>query len=323
MKYHLIAFVAGFFLDLILGDPHWLYHPVRFIGFLISFIEKKFLNKKTISSKQKRIRGTITVAIICITMIFIFGGLITLFYFFNPIAGCVLESWMTYQLLATKSLYSESMKVYKKLKSKNIVEARAALSMIVGRDTENLSEEEIAKATVETIAENTCDGVIAPMLYLAVGGPILGIFYKAVNTMDSMIGYKNEKYIDYGRCAAKMDDVLNFIPARISGLLIILSCVFLGKNYNVKNAFRIFKRDRFNHESPNSAQSESACAGALELKLAGPASYDGKIENKKFIGDDIRKIQNIDIIRANRILFSTAIIFEGLCAGLIFLAGSF
>ena len=228
-----------------------------------------------------------------------------------------MESIMTYQILATKCLKVESMKVYKKLTTGTIEEARYAVSMIVGRDTQSLDEKQVAKAAVETVAENTSDGVIAPMLYLAIGGPILGFLYKAINTMDSMIGYKSDRYIDYGRAAAKLDDVVNYIPSRISAWLMIVACIFLGKSYSEKDALRIFLRDRYCHTSPNSAQTEAACAGALGLRLAGDASYFGKVVKKPYIGDARREIEPADIVRANRLLYGSAFICELVCIGIM------
>ena len=241
-------------------------------------------------------------------------------YTLNSILGFIIESVITYQCLAAKSLYVESMKVYKALNQEGLAAGRKAVSMIVGRDTESLDEKGVIKAAVETVAENTSDGVIAPLIYLAIGGPVLGIAYKAINTMDSMVGYKNDKYMDFGRAAAKLDDVVNFIPARLSAVLMIFSCLFLGKDYSFVNAFKIFRRDRFKHASPNSAQTESVCAGALGLQLAGPASYFGKVVDKKYIGDPIRSIELKDIKRANILMLATAIICEVLllCMVVIF-----
>ena len=205
------------------------------------------------------------------------------------------------------------MKVYDALESGTIEDARYAVSMIVGRDTENLTKEQIAKAAVETVAENTSDGEIAPMIYLAIGGPVLGFLYKTINTMDSMIGYKNDKFINFGRCAAKLDDVVNYLPARISAYLMINACSFLGGEYDRKRAAQIYRRDRYNHASPNSAQTEAVCAGALGIKLAGDASYFGKTVKKPYIGDDIRKINTQDIKRADRLLYASAIQCELFC----------
>lgn len=314
IEYHLAAFIAGFMLDLILGDPHWLPHPVRAIGRLISFLEAKLYGKS-----HNRLRGFLLVLAVCVVVeacafLVLFGG-----YKINAILGCIIESIMTYQLLAAKCLKVESMKVYEKLEHGTLEEARKAVSMIVGRDTENLTEEEVAKAAVETVAENASDGVIAPMLYLALGGPLLGFLYKAINTLDSMIAYKTERYIDFGRFAAKADDVANFLPSRISAFLMIFACAFLGRSFSFKNALHIYRRDRFNHESPNSAQTESACAGALGLKLAGPASYGGIVEDKPFIGDETRKIEHGDIMRANKLMYAAAFICEALCVAVMIL----
>lgn len=322
MLNHIIAFLCGFVLDLIVGDPYWLPHPIRWIGGLIGKLEKHFLQDENQTSKAKRQKGILTVGIvIAITELLVVVILVGA-YIINPVLGIVVETVMTYQLLATKCLRKESMKVYKVLLQVErgmgtIDDARYAVSMIVGRDTKNLDEIQIAKATVETVAENTSDGVIAPMLFLAIGGPIAGFFYKSINTMDSMIGYKNDRFMDFGRCAAKLDDVVNFLPSRISAWLMIISCIFLGKKYSASNAYRIFKRDRFNHKSPNSAQTESACAGALGIQLAGDASYFGKIVKKPFIGDKLRKIEIDDIKRANNLLYATAIIGEVLFASVL------
>lgn len=312
MIYHIISFICGYILDLIFGDPYSLPHPVRWIGNMISKIEKKHLSNEKLTAKERRRKGRLLVFVVCvITELFVVALLIG-GYIINSYIGVVIETVMTYQILATKSLKVESMKVHYALEHKSIDEARVAVSMIVGRDTKNLDESQIAKAAVETVAENTSDGIIAPMIYLAIGGPILGFLYKAINTMDSMVGYKNDKYIDYGRMAAKLDDVVNYIPARISAVLMVLSCTFLGKDFDVKNAWRIYKRDRFNHASPNSAQTEAAMAGALGLQLAGNASYFGKIVKKPYIGDKKREIENKDIIRANKLLYMTSFICETL-----------
>lgn len=220
---------------------------------------------------------------------------------------------MTYQILAVKCLKVESMKVYQCLKNGNLEQARKAVSMIVGRDTEHLDEEGVAKAAIETVAENTSDGVIAPMLYLAVGGPILGFLYKAVNTMDSMIGYKNDKYLYFGKAAAKLDDFVNFLPARISACLMIVASFFAGRHFSGKGAWTIYKRDRKKHTSPNSAQTEAVCAGALSIRLAGDASYFGKIVKKPYIGEAVRGVEYEDIKRANHLMYITAWLCEVLC----------
>ncbi len=322
---HIIAFVLGFFLDLIVGDPHWLYHPVRIMGALISLLEKLFLGDKKketdIKDKNKKIAAGLLTVIIVLTLTLIICSLLVVgAYFINIYLGLFIELIMTYFILATKSLKVESMKVYKALEKSTLEDARKAVSMIVGRDTENLSEEGVVKAAVETVAENTSDGVIAPMIFTCIGGPILGFIYKAVNTMDSMIGYKNDRFLYFGRVAAKLDDIVNFIPARISALLMILASLLGGKNYSFRNAIKIFKRDRYNHASPNSAQTESVCAGALSVRLAGDASYFGKVVKKPYIGDDIRSIERDDIKRICRLMYITAFICMIICTSLMLVA---
>lgn len=313
MKYHIIAFICGIILDYIFGDPYCVPHPVRYIGNLISALEKRHF----CSPGKKRRLGKCLVVEVCLCVELVVAFILIGGYLIHPILGVFIESVMTYQIFAAKSLKVESMKVHKALVSGSIEDARRAVSMIVGRDTESLNEEQIAKAAVETVAENTCDGVIAPAIYLALGGPMLGFLYKSINTMDSMVGYKNDKYIDYGRAAAKTDDVVNYIPSRISAWLMILNCVWLGKNYDAKNAKKIFKRDRYNHASPNSAQTEAAWAGALGVQLAGDASYFGKIYKKPYIGDSLRKIEADDIKRANILMYGTAITCQIICVALL------
>ena len=316
MNYHLTAFIMGYVLDLLLGDPFGSFHPVVWIGKLISVLTGKLL-KENDSSARKRLKGRIIVIIVIAISVLATGFCVILAYNINSIWGIAVEAIITYQCLATKSLYTESMKVYYALKDTSLEAGRTAVSMIVGRDTAALDEAGVTKAAVETVAENTSDGVIAPLIYLAIGGPVLGICYKAINTMDSMIGYKNDKYMDFGRAAAKLDDVVNFVPARISAVLMIIATLFLGKKYNTVNAIYIFKRDRFNHPSPNSAQTESVCAGALGIQLAGPASYFGKLKEKPYIGDMLRKIEVEDIKRANLLMTCTSILCASICGILI------
>ncbi len=317
MIYHLMAFITGYVLDLLLGDPFGGFHPVVWIGKLISFLTDKLLNEND-SPDKKRINGIKLVSIVITISVLCTGIIIVAAYKINPYFGICIEAFITYQCMATKSLYTESMKVYYALKETSLEAGRAAVSMIVGRDTKALDEVGVTKAAVETVAENTSDGIIAPMIYLAIGGPILGICYKAINTMDSMIGYKSDKYLDFGRAAAKLDDVVNFIPARISAFLMIVATLFLGRDYNTVNAIYIFRRDRFNHPSPNSAQTESVCAGALGVQLAGPASYFGKLKEKPYIGDMLRKIEVEDIKRANLLMTCTSILCASVCGILIF-----
>lgn len=309
----LIAVLIGFILDLIFGDPLWLPHPVRLIGFLISKGEI-FIRKIYPKTKKGELIGGLILATIIIALAFMVPfGILYLVGKIHIYLRIAIHSIFCYQILATKCLKTESMRVYNKLIKNDIPDARKFLSWIVGRDTENLNEEGITKATVETIAENTSDGVIAPLIFMILGGAPLGFFYKAANTLDSMIGYKNEKYLFFGRFAAKLDDVLNFIPAVISAYVMIAASFITRLDY--KNAYRIYKRDKRNHSSPNSAKTESVCAGALNVQLAGDAYYFGKLVKKKNIGDGNRKIQIQDILITNRLMYATAIIAVAvLCA---------
>ena len=304
LDYILPAAVLGFLLDLIFGDPVWLYHPVRIIGKLIEFFEKLLRSLFPKTKTGERAAGVFLV--LFVTGISTAAPLLLLrfLYGLNVWAGFALETFWCYQLLAAKALKVESMRVYQAVRSGDLEKSRYAVSMIVGRDTRNLSFQGVTKAAVETVAENASDGVIAPLLFLAIGGAPLGMAYKAVNTMDSMVGYKNDKYLYFGRAAAKLDDVLNLIPARVAGVLMCLGAAASG--YDGRNAWRIFRRDRKNHKSPNSAHTEAACAGALQLQLAGPSYYFGKLVDKPTIGDDQRPVEPLDILRAGRILYATA-----------------
>lgn len=310
MIYHITSMLAGFLMDLLLGDPYWLPHPIRLIGNWISFLEKRLLGSKTeekhTTPEQEQRRGMLLVLAVLSSTVFVTAVLLLGAYRLHPYLGAVIESIMTYQILATKCLKVESMKVYQELKKGDIAASRKAVSMIVGRDTECLDETGVAKAAIETVAENTSDGVIAPMIFTAIGGPILGFFYKAVNTMDSMVGYKNEKYQYFGTAAAKFDDVVNYIPARLSAWLMILASAITHMDW--KNAKKIFLRDRYNHKSPNSAQTESVMAGALDVQLAGDAWYFGKLCKKPTIGDAIREIEPEDIRRSHTLLYMTAVL---------------
>lgn len=312
MKYHFAAFIIGFLLDLAFGDPHFLPHPVRLIGWLIGKLEKALHQ-----GDHLLFRGSVLVVVTVAITAAVSAGILAGCYAIHPIVGASAESIMSYQILALKDLKAESMKVYDRLKNGTIEEARQAVSMIVGRDTKHLDEAGIIRAAVETVAENTSDGVVAPMLFLAAGGPVLGFAYKAVNTMDSMIGYRNDRYLYFGRAAARLDDVVNFIPARISAGLMILAAFLGGKCFDGRRAFRIYRRDRRNHASPNSAQTEAVCAGALGIRLAGDASYFGKIVKKPYIGDNDRAAEPEDIPRVNRLLYLAAGLCEMVCAFLL------
>lgn len=305
MKLSLLALVLGFILDLIIGDPHGLYHPIRLVGNLIALLEKR-MNRKTDSSNRQMVMGWLMALIVIILSSGIPLLLLLLAYRIHPVCRLILETIMCWQLLATKSLKDESMKVYRKLKKHDLQGSRHAVSMIVGRDTEVLDETGVTKAAVETVAENTSDGVIAPMLYMAIGGAFLGWMYKSINTMDSMVAYKNERYLYFGRIPAYLDDIANYIPARLAGVMMILASFIV--RLDGAYAFAIFKRDRYNHASPNSAQTEAVMAGALNVQLAGDAWYFGELHKKKTIGDDIRPVESEDIVRANKLLYGTAVV---------------
>ncbi len=316
MLYHIIATLIGFILDLILGDPYNLPHPIRLIGAWIHMLEGWLIGKKD----QKQVaKGIFLVLLVLLLTALLSGVCLWIAYYLHPVAGCLIEGIMTYQILAMRCLKDESMKVYRRLQENDLKAARAAVSMIVGRDTIALDRAGVIRATVETVAENTSDGVIAPLLYTALGGPVLGFLYKAVNTMDSMIGYQNGKYLYFGRAAAKLDDLMNYIPARVSAWLIILACRIGGRDYDSHQAWKIWKRDRYQHASPNSAQTEAACAGALGIRLAGDASYFGELVKKPYIGDDDREVENEDIVRVNKLMYLAAFLCEAAC--LILLGG--
>ena len=306
MELSILAVVLGFVLDLLIGDPHWLYHPIRLVGALISALEKLL---RGVFPKNKNGELTAGVFLLALTAGITTGcawGLLYLAGRIHPWVRFVLETVMCYQLLATKALKDETMKVYTALSQGDLKQARYAVSMVVGRDTEVLDETGVTKAAVETVAENASDGVIAPLLFLAIGGAPLGFFYKAVNTMDSMVGYKNDKYLYFGRAAARFDDVLNYIPAWLSGALMSAAASFCG--LDAGNAWKIFLRDRRNHSSPNSAHTEAAAAGALHIQLAGNAYYFGKLYEKPTIGDPDRPVEYEDIRRVNRLLYATAVL---------------
>jgi len=298
----IMPIIIGFVIDSFIGDPYNLPHPIRLIGRLISKLEK-FIRKRFRNLHAGGVFLALTVIFISAVVPFF---ILYFYYRLNIIFGILIEGIFCYYLIAPKCLRNESMKVYSAIKIKDTEKARKAVSMIVGRDTQCLDESGIIKAAVETVAENTSDGVTAPIMYMSLGGAVFGFIYKAVNTMDSMIGYKNDKYINLGRFAAKLDDAFNFIPSRLTAAVMILSAYILGMNG--KNAFRIWKRDRRKHASPNSAQTEAVCAGALEIRLAGDAYYFGKLHKKEYIGDDICPIENEDIRRANRLMYCTSII---------------
>lgn len=306
------AVLFGFLLDALLGDPEWMPHPVVLMGKAIAAFEKK-LRRWFPKTPQEELRAGMVLAI-CLPLgtLLISGGLCWLFWWIHPVLGLVLQSFWCWQALAMRCLAKESRNVYRCLKNEGLSAGRKAVARIVGRDTAELSEQGVTKAAVETVAENFSDGVLVPMLYMLIGGAPLALTYKAINTMDSMVGYKNDKYLYFGRAAAKLDDIANYLPARIAALLWILAAPLAGGS--LKNAWKIWRRDRRNHASPNSAQTESACAGSLGIQLAGPASYFGKLVEKPYIGDAVREVQIEDILRTNRIMVVASIL--GLLIGL-------
>lgn len=306
MEWSLAALIIGFGIDLIVGDPHGFPHPVVLIGKLINALEcglRKVFPKTAFGEK---VAGALIWVFVVLTSSLVPALILWFCHGISPWLRLGVESIMCWQILATKSLRDESMKVYHALESGDIAKSRHAVSMIVGRDTAALDDAGVTRAAVETVAENTSDGIVAPLIFLAIGGAPLGFFYKAVNTMDSMLGYVEPPYKNIGLVPAKMDDVVNFIPARISALLMLAAGSIL--RLDVKNGWKIFCRDRFNHASPNSAQTESACAGLLGLRLAGDAWYHGVLHKKKYIGDALREIEHEDIPRAGRLLYVTALL---------------
>ncbi|MCR5144114.1 MAG: adenosylcobinamide-phosphate synthase CbiB [Lachnospiraceae bacterium] len=321
MRYHMTAFFLGYLLDLLVGDPWNIPHPIRWIGRLIDKFDHIFLDSilkihHVRNPKRERTCGLLIVVLVVGITSVLTALILGLSYALHPFFGVFMEMILTCYILAARSLERESRKVQDALLHGTLVDARYAVSMIVGRDTGALDAAGVTRAAVETVAENTSDGVIGPLLYTCLGGPILGMTYKAINTMDSMIGYHSDRYENFGFFAAKLDDVVNFLPARLSAIFMVVAAGILGKDYSAKNAWKIYLRDRYHHKSPNSAQTESVCAGALGLRLAGDASYFGKIVKKPYIGDAMREIEPEDIRRACKLMFVT----EGLTVFLCMLA---
>ena len=295
------AVLGGFVLDALFGDPAWLPHPVVYMGKAISKLEK-FLRPRLPKTPQGELLGGAIVAFCLPVGTFLLTGLVCWGAArLHPLLGLAVQMFWCGQALAARGLVQESTNVYKELKKPDLPGARKAVSRIVGRDTAELTAEGVTKAAVETVAENASDGVIAPLLYMLIGGASLALTYKAINTMDSMLGYKNEKYLYFGRVPAKLDDVANYIPSRLAGLLWVAAAAFTHND--AKGAWKIWRRDRRNHASPNSAQTESACAGALGVQLAGPAYYFGEYYAKPTIGDALRPIEPEDILRANQMMY--------------------
>lgn len=302
----LAAVVLGFLIDLAVGDPRWLYHPVRMIGWVIDRTEKTLRGIFPKTKTGERAAGVFCALWVILVSTIVPVSILFVLYRFHFLAGFLVEVFWCYQLVATKSLRVESMKVYERVKADDLPGARKAVSMIVGRDTQDLDFTGVTKAATETVAESTADGIVAPLLFMLIAGASGGFFYKSINTMDSMIGYRNDKYRYFGTFAARLDDVVNFLPARIAGLLLVLACPFTG--FDTRNAWRIFLRDRKKHDSPNSAHTEAAMAGALRIQLAGDAYYFGKLHKKQTLGDPLRPVEPEDIPRANRLMTAAAVL---------------
>lgn len=302
----LLPLPVAYGIDLCLGDPPWLYHPVRLVGACIAKLEP-WLRRINPQTPEGELRAGKVLAIgVPLFFLLISAALLALCRWLHIAVWFAVETVLCYQLLATRSLQQESMLVYKQLRAKDLPAAREAVGRIVGRDTDRLDEQGVARATVETIAENTADGVIAPMLYMALGGAPLALCYKAVNTLDSMVGYQNDRYLNFGRASARLDDAANYLPARAAAQMMIASAEIGG--YSVKGARRIYRRDRQNHASPNSAHTEAVCAGALGIQLGGDSYYFGELKHKPTIGDATREIDIRDIPRANRLMFYTSLL---------------
>ncbi|MGL4570388.1 MAG: adenosylcobinamide-phosphate synthase CbiB [Clostridium sp.] len=312
----MMALTIGFILDWIIGEPNNPVHPVRIIGNLGSFIEKIF---RKIMPKKLKLAGFLSWICIIIPTFLVAVFIVNFSKYINGTFGIIVEGVLIYFCISSKGLKAEGLKVIKTLKDGNIKEARVKLSYIVGRDTENLDEKSIVRAVIETVAENMSDGIIAPLIFIGIGGAPLGLLYKAVNTCDSMFGYKNDKYIDFGYASAKLDDIFNYIPARITAYFIMIAAFILRLDY--KGSYKIYKRDKYNHTSPNSAHPESAVAGALNIKLGGENYYFGKLVVKPTIGDCIKEANVDDLIKTNNILFVVSILGYSLAMVLTYIEG--
>lgn len=314
-----VAAFLGFLLDMWLADPGWMPHPVVLMGKCITRLEEVLRSRFPATPKGERAAGCVLAVLLPVGTLVLTGAICLLAGRIHPLLGMAVQTFWCWQALAVKGLAEESKNVYRQLAAEDLPGARRAVARIVGRDTQALTEEGVTKAAVETVAENFSDGVVAPLFYMMIGGAPLALCYKAVNTMDSMIGYKNQRYLQFGRAAAKLDDAANYLPSRLAAVFWIAAAGLTGQD--VPNAWRIWRRDRRNHASPNSAQTESACAGALGVQLAGPAYYFGEYYNKPTIGDAKRPTEPRDILRANRMLFAGAglalVLGLGLRAGIL------
>lgn len=311
------ALCVGFLLDLLIGDPLWLPHPVQAIGWLIARLEKPLRRTFPQTARGELAAGGVMVLLVCLAGFGVPLALLSLAGAWHPAARWVLSCIMSWQVLAVKGLRDAGMRIYRPLAAGDLPAARRAVAMVVGRDTDHLDAGGVARAAVETVAENTGDGVAAPMLFFALGGPSLAFLYKAVNTMDSMVGYRNERYLYFGRVAARLDDAANYLPARLSGLLMVAAAFLCG--LNGREAWRVLWRDRYRHSSPNSAWPEAACAGALGVRLGGASIYGGVVVEKPAIGDGGRETRPEDILAVRRLALAAAMLCLALCLGIIFL----
>ncbi len=300
------AVLGGFLLDAVFGDPTWLPHPVVLMGRCITALENHLRTALPKTPQGELVGGGVVAVVLPLGTLAVTGLACHLAAALHPALGLALQMFWCAQALAAKGLVQESRNVYRELVKGDVPAARRAVARIVGRDTQALTAEGVTKAAVETVAENASDGVIAPLFYMLIGGAPLALTYKAINTMDSMLGYKNEKYLYFGRCAAKLDDAANWLPSRLAALLWVAAAALTGNS--ARGAWRIWRRDRHNHASPNSAQTESACAGALGVQLAGPACYFGEYYDKPTIGDPLRPIEPQDILRANRMMYAESVL---------------
>lgn len=300
------AILCGFLLDLLLADPEWMPHPVVLMGKAITVLEPRLRRRFADTPQGQLLAGRVLAAVLPLGTLLISGAVCLGAAALHPVLGFAVQTFWCWQALAVRGLAKESRNVYQKLTTDTLPGARQAVARIVGRDTQALSAEGVTKAAVETVAENFSDGVMAPLLYMLIGGAPLALCYKAVNTMDSMVGYKNDRYLYFGRAAAHLDDGAGYLPARLAALFWIAAAGLTGQNAG--QAFAVWRRDRRNHASPNSAQTESACAGALGVQLAGPAYYFGQLYEKPTIGDPTRPIEPRDILRANRMLYTASVL---------------
>lgn len=315
-----LSVFAGFGLDCLLGDPLSAAHPVVLMGKLISFLEKRLRARFPKTPQGERTAGRIMA--LCVPLISAGAGFLLLYYAWrvHPWAYFAVSAFLCWQCFAARCLMTEAKKVVTCLETQGLAAGRRQVGMLVGRDTEKLTEEQVIKAAVETVAENTSDGVVAPFFWMALFGAAGGLLYKAINTMDSMVGYKNDRYLHFGRAAAKLDDGANYIPARLSALAMI-GAAFLLK-LDGRGAWRVWRRDRRNHASPNSAQTESACAGALGVRLGGDASYFGQLYKKPTIGDPRRPIERADVHRACNLMYGTSGLLLAFYGVLLLLGGA-